>query len=44
MLEKPLSQTGFLNPHHARDALHKLTYDRIKIVLVEYGFEKSFFG
>jgi hypothetical protein len=38
------TQTGFLNPHHARDALHNLTYDRIKIVLVEYGFEKSFFG
>ena len=37
------TQTGFLNPYHARVALHNVTYDRIKVVLVGYGFEKSFF-
>ena len=37
------TETGFLNPYHARVALHNLTYDRIKVVLVGYGFEKSIF-
>jgi hypothetical protein len=38
-----ITQTGFLNPYHARLVLHNLTYDRSKIVLGGYGFEKSFF-